>query len=108
MTARAAFVALMVAIAVGGCATAPPPPPPPQAPVRPPPPVATPAPVPPSAPTPTPAPAPGPEPLPAPAVRLAWVNPARCLPTCTHDPSAALVRVDDSGARDPRGKHRVA
>jgi hypothetical protein len=47
-------------------------------------------------------------PVPPPAVRLAWVNPARCLPTCTYDPSPQLIRVNDRGKPDPRGHHRVA
>jgi hypothetical protein len=36
------------------------------------------------------------------------VNPARCLASCTYDPAAALVRVNDGGERDGRGRHRVA
>lgn len=51
---------------------------------------------------------PAPASVPAPVLRLAWVNPARCLSSCTYDPSAALLRVGDSGGRDVRGHHRVA
>lgn len=40
--------------------------------------------------------------------RLAWVNPARCLPSCAFDPSPTLRRLDDKGAPSRRGKHRVA
>jgi LAS superfamily LD-carboxypeptidase LdcB len=47
-----------------------------------------------------------PEPAPA-GRRLAWVNPARCLPSCGHDPTAALVRVNERAEEDPRGAHRV-
>jgi hypothetical protein len=50
-----------------------------------------------------------------PVARLAWVNPARCLPVCAFDPSrspasapaASLIRLDDRGAPSVRGKHRV-
>lgn len=38
---------------------------------------------------------------------LAWVNPARCVPSCDFDPGAALRRVNDHGEVDPRGRHRV-
>jgi zinc D-Ala-D-Ala carboxypeptidase len=43
-----------------------------------------------------------------PPVRLAWVNPARCLTSCASDPPGGLVRVGDGGERDARGRHRVA
>jgi hypothetical protein len=36
------------------------------------------------------------------------VNPARCLPSCAHDPSAELVRVNDAGEPDGHGTHRVS
>jgi D-alanyl-D-alanine carboxypeptidase len=36
------------------------------------------------------------------------VNPARCLSSCTYDPSSGLIRVNDGGERDARGRHRVA
>lgn len=39
--------------------------------------------------------------------RLDWVNPARCLPSCSFHPGPALVRVNDHGQADPRGRHRV-
>jgi hypothetical protein len=41
-------------------------------------------------------------------MRLAWVNPARCLPVCTHDPSAELTAIDDAGDPSEVGKHRVS
>jgi hypothetical protein len=41
-------------------------------------------------------------------VRLAWVNPARCLPVCTLDPSAELVAVSEAGEPAAAGTHRVA
>jgi zinc D-Ala-D-Ala carboxypeptidase len=65
-----------------------------------------------------PAPVPPPEVPPAPVEpappvvpggpRLAWVNPARCLQPCTYDPSPGLVRVNERGVRDRRGRHRVS
>ncbi len=39
--------------------------------------------------------------------RLGWVNPARCLSSCTYDPSASLVRIDDQGVPDADGPHQV-
>ena len=39
--------------------------------------------------------------------RLAWVNPARCLPSCAYNPVARLVRINDRGLPDRRGRHRV-
>jgi LAS superfamily LD-carboxypeptidase LdcB len=39
--------------------------------------------------------------------RLAWVNPARCLPSCAYNPVARLIRVNDRGLPDRRGRHRV-
>ncbi|MGE0869069.1 MAG: D-alanyl-D-alanine carboxypeptidase family protein [Kofleriaceae bacterium] len=39
---------------------------------------------------------------------LPWVNPARCLRPCTYGPEPSLVQVDDHGAPDPVGRHRVA
>jgi len=41
------------------------------------------------------------------AAHLAWVNPARCHPSCAFDPGARLQRLDDRGAPNPRGKLRV-
>jgi zinc D-Ala-D-Ala carboxypeptidase len=96
---RRATVAVLGVVALG-CATVPPP--------------AT-------APAPGPAPAPAPAQPPAetrpppepPAVappfgpRLAWVNPSRCLKECTYDPSPDLVRINDRGHRDRKGRHRV-
>jgi D-alanyl-D-alanine carboxypeptidase len=91
-----------VCLLLVGCATAPPPAPPASRPLpsRPstaalPPPSAAPAPLPPPPPRRS-----GP--------RLAWVNPARCLPACTYDPSPTLVRVDEAGEPSARGAHRVA
>jgi D-alanyl-D-alanine carboxypeptidase len=43
----------------------------------------------------------------APPARLAWVNPARCLPACAFDPGDALVRVNEHGDADAKGRHRV-
>jgi D-alanyl-D-alanine carboxypeptidase len=92
---RRALAVLLLA----GCATTPPPPPPlrptPAAPVAP-----------------TPAPTVTLPPPPAPPAkrtgpRLAWVNPARCLPACTYDPSESLVRIDEAGEPSPTGAHRV-
>jgi hypothetical protein len=42
-----------------------------------------------------------------PASKLAWVDPARCLPVCAFDPGPALLRVNDAAKPDPRGKHRA-
>lgn len=41
--------------------------------------------------------------------RLPWVNPARCLPSCAFDPSAAdgLVPVNSKGDDDLRGRVRI-
>jgi D-alanyl-D-alanine carboxypeptidase len=58
---------------------------------------------------------PGPPALPGPPAeepsaasgRLAWVNPARCLSSCAFNPGPALVRVNESGAADPRGPFQV-
>ncbi|NVB82328.1 MAG: M15 family metallopeptidase [Kofleriaceae bacterium] len=44
---------------------------------------------------------------PPPRESLPWVNPSRCLKTCTYDPGASLVRVDKQGALDPAGSHLV-
>jgi D-alanyl-D-alanine carboxypeptidase len=45
---------------------------------------------------------------PAPHVApLAWVNPARCHPSCAFDPGPRLQRLDDKGTPNPRGKLRV-
>jgi D-alanyl-D-alanine carboxypeptidase len=41
-----------------------------------------------------------------PPPRLAWVNPLRCLAPCDYLPPE-LVRVDDLGARDEKGAHRL-
>ncbi len=46
-------------------------------------------------------------PLPEGMTRLPWVNPARCLPTCAHDPSPSLIRLNDRGEEDEKGRHRV-
>jgi LAS superfamily LD-carboxypeptidase LdcB len=43
-----------------------------------------------------------------PHARLAWVNPARCLPVCAVDPAANLVQVNELGVLAPSGRHRVA
>jgi LAS superfamily LD-carboxypeptidase LdcB len=43
-----------------------------------------------------------------PPARLAWVNPARCLVACASEPDVAVRRLDERGAPNPRGKHRVA
>jgi D-alanyl-D-alanine carboxypeptidase len=48
------------------------------------------------------------EPPLAPAETLPWVNPARCLSPCDYDPGASLVRVDEHGAPDEHGLHRLA
>lgn len=45
--------------------------------------------------------------LPPGAPRLPWVNPARCLPVCAYDPAANLVRLNDRGDADEKGRHRV-
>ena len=39
--------------------------------------------------------------------RLAWVNPARCLSSCAHDPTANLVRVDGLATPTAVGRHLV-
>lgn len=38
---------------------------------------------------------------------LAWVNPARCLPSCAFDPGAALIRIDELGTASPQGRHQI-
>jgi D-alanyl-D-alanine carboxypeptidase len=99
---------LLAAALATSCATTPPPPPrAPRATPSPPPPRAPPSPS-PRAPEPPPPPAAGPAVVPPAALRLAWVNPARCLSSCTFDPSPELVRVNDVGEPDARGRHRVA
>ena len=40
--------------------------------------------------------------------RLPWVNPSRCLVACASDPDVPLLRLDERGTPNPRGKHRVA
>src|SRR5262249_4611358 len=50
------------------------------------------------------APPPAPE---APGERLGWVNPARCLTSCTYAPSTSLVRIDNQGVADDAGAHQV-
>jgi hypothetical protein len=35
------------------------------------------------------------------------VNPSRCLKDCTYDPSPELIRINDRGQRDRKGRHRV-
>ncbi len=115
-------VVVAMASLPGGCATSPPPPDrsepaPSEAPSRPAP--ASPRaprpaePAPPEPPLPPAAPVPPevPPPLPLPALEgepLAWVNPSRCLQPCTFDPTRALVRVNERGLRDRRGRHRVS
>jgi zinc D-Ala-D-Ala carboxypeptidase len=95
---------------LSACATTPPPPPgstaapsAASAPTEPAPAPTEPAPV----PLPT-APPPPPIDLELPAEPLAWVNPARCHPSCAFDPQPDLVSVDDRGLRRKRGRHRVA
>lgn len=44
---------------------------------------------------------------PPPGDRLLWVNPSRCLPACAYNPTRRLIRVNDRGALDPRGRHRL-
>lgn len=39
--------------------------------------------------------------------RIPWVNPARCLPRCDFDPGTKLVRVNDRGEEDAKGRHRL-
>lgn len=45
--------------------------------------------------------------LPDGMTKLPWVNPARCLPSCAYDPGASLVRVNERGEEDEKGRHRV-
>ena len=62
---------------------------------------------PPTTPTlPAPTSAPTSAPISAPPARLAWVNPARCLPSCAQAP-ANLVRIDAGGELDPQGRFQV-
>ena len=53
------------------------------------------------------APLPPPEQPGEPLGRLPWVNPARCLLSCTYDPSTSLVRINDRGDPDAVGPHQV-
>lgn len=39
--------------------------------------------------------------------RLPWVNPARCHSACSYHPGAALVRVNNVGQPDARGRHQL-
>jgi D-alanyl-D-alanine carboxypeptidase len=43
-----------------------------------------------------------------PALRLPWVNPARCPSRCDFDPGDELLAISPSGGEDPRGRLRVA
>jgi D-alanyl-D-alanine carboxypeptidase len=61
----------------------------------------------PESPDPVPASPPDATPVPPAQPRLAWVNPARCLPICAFDPSPQLVRINDQAEPDEKGRHRV-
>lgn len=99
---------LLAAVLTSGCATSARPTPDPAVAVTPPPAESPLAPRPPAVEQPaTPAPPAVTPPLP-PQSRLAWVNPARCLPMCALDPASSLVQVNEHGELAPKGHHRVA